>query len=138
MILRVPKSALIIQIFVPKYSIKTLIKNQNHHFHLPCMIFPQLRTPIQYEYQTAPIPPNRSCSDYPARTCLPVSYTHLDVYTRQKRHRRRHSFPTRRSSDLGCDHRCKCCHRLRVVCHKGYSGSVSYTHLDVYKRQLLK
>ena len=54
---QVPKSALVIRIFVPKSSIKTLIKNQNHHFHLPCMIFPQLHTP--------------------------VSYTHLDVYKRQ-------------------------------------------------------
>ena len=31
---------------------------------------PQLHILIQYEYQTAPIPPDQNNPDYPARTCL--------------------------------------------------------------------
>ena len=52
---------------------------------------------------------------------MPVSYTHLDVYKRQRVCR---ALP---GADEGADHR---------LPDREAVSAVSYTHLDVYKRQL--
>ena len=72
----------------------------------------------------------------------PVSYTHLDVYKRQRPR-------GGRMRAQGCDARAGCCGHLRFEGRAGFGEqpvrpragdgvdveAVSYTHLDVYKRQ---
>ena len=67
-----------------------------------------------------------------------VSYTHLDVYKRQPyRFRKTIRFKKIKTKNHGnCfknfNHTC----RHRTSLHPLYGNAVSYTHLDVYKRQL--
>ena len=83
---------------------------------------------------------------------MPVSYTHLDVYKRQQLARAtpRHCLDSERFSHglllLGVavpfgerfKQRCSSfVRRVKIASPAGYLRPVSYTHLDVYKRQPL-
>ena len=64
-----------------------------------------------------------------------VSYTHLDVYKRQGYTQ---TFEVYGCSDCsGCGHKAKCLYKYDAEkdAEKNKVMTVSYTHLDVYKRQ---
>ena len=70
---------------------------------------------------------------------MPVSYTHLDVYKRQQ-HRRRtvvHPYPfSPADKNTRADTHCVPARKTVFICRLVMLDAVSYTHLDVYKRQV--
>ena len=71
---------------------------------------------------------------------VPVSYTHLDVYKRQDEFcgLMKHGFIMLAGAigaDLGYDITCPCILLCGEHDKTGATKPVSYTHLDVYKRQ---
>ena len=75
-------------------------------------------------------------------TLRAVSYTHLDVYKRQSSYRgfsrNRGNWWHGQSSDKNCQWHSLYSWFLLKRENALHSGAVSYTHLDVYKRQVSK
>ena len=68
---------------------------------------------------------------------IPVSYTHLDVYKRQEQRGRRFQYDVEKGkyyTDFDCVPKLLLINE-RLYEEYGYYETVSYTHLDVYKRQ---
>ena len=68
----------------------------------------------------------------------PVSYTHLDVYKRQRLRQYKNPYKgAQQQRPARQQHRRLFCHKKKGYGDPGH-GAVSYTHLDVYKRQVFR